>query len=475
MKNGLVRRLIFIYLLIISVLFLYINIVCTKWVEEQVMEHREQELYAETVHVINEYVERYYNYYDNNITKLMENLTPVARLSNTRIWITTAAGKVVGDTAPMSDKIILLENLDASVGEFLSETFHREVYYPGVMEESMLVVVVPFTYEYKIRGYICSMVTMDSVMQRVNEYVVYLNWVYLFLILLILTIFVGIYCFLVLPLKRTIAAARAYSLGNFEKKIVTHAGGEYKELAGIVNYMGETMYRFNEYQREIIANISHDFRSPLTSIKGYAEAIKDGTIPPEMQEKYLDVVLFEVERLTKLTSNLLTLNTFDQKGMILQPTEFDINETVKNVALAFEGICKKKHLVIQLVFSSKQILVLGDRDKIERVIYNLVDNAIKFSHADATINISAEEKGRKVMVSVKDEGTGIPKEDLTKIWDRFYKSDNSRGKDKRGTGLGLSIVKEIITAHDENINVISTEGVGTEFIFTLPLVIAEEN
>ncbi len=469
MKNSLLRRLVVIYLLIISVLFLYINLAGTKWVEERVTEYQEQELYEETVLVLNGYIERYY---ENKITitKLMENLAPAAKLMNARIWVTTTGGKVVGDTAPFGNGTISLDSLESDFEAFVSEVFHRNVFYRGVTEKPVHMVVIPFSYEYRLRGYVCAMITADSVLEQVNECVVYLNVIYLFLCLLLLVVFAGIYGFLVYPLKKTIAAAKAYSLGNFEKKIETRAGGEFKELADIVNYMGDTMNRFNEYQREIIANISHDFRSPLTSIKGYAEAIKDGTIPPEMQEKYLDVVLFEVERLTKLTSNLLTLNTFDQQGMILQTSEFDINETVKNVALAFEGICKKKHLVIQLVFSAKNIPVQADCDKVERVIYNLVDNAIKFSKTDGVIRIGVEEKGRKAMISVKDEGTGIPKEDLAKIWDRFYKSDSSRGKDKKGTGLGLSIVKDIIAAHKENINVISTEGVGTEFVFTLPLV-----
>ena len=131
-------------------------------------------------------------------------------------------------------------------------------------------------------------------------------------------------------------------------------------------------------------------------------------------------------------------------------------------------------MTIQLLFSDKEIFVNGDRDKIAQVLYNLVDNAIKFSQTDEAIQITVEEKGRKAMISVKDTGVGIPKEDLAKVWDRFYKSDSSRGKDKKGTGLGLSIAKEIMTAHKENISVISTEGVGTEFIFTLPLVMTED-
>ena len=127
-----------------------------------------------------------------------------------------------------------------------------------------------------------------------------------------------------------------------------------------------------------------------------------------------------------------------------------------------------KHIAIELVLTDDKMLVNADMSKIQQVLYNLLDNAIKFSHHDSSIKIETPEKHSKVFVSVKDSGIGIPKEDQKLIFDRFYKSDASRGKDKKGTGLGLSIVKEIIKAHEENINVISTQGVGTEFIFSLP-------
>ena len=470
MKRSLTRKLIVFYLLIACVLFLFVNTVLAGIVERKIFEEQEQTMYTQTGIVLDGYVKRYY---DNRITisKLMENLEPVADVLNVRILILAPWGKVVGDTAPLSDKKLELGELAPG---FFEDTFHRNVYYPELTTEPMVAVVVPLTHQYMVKGYVCMMVSAESVNQKVSAAIYEMNGYYLAMMVVLLIVFIGIYCFMVIPLKRTIAAAKAYSMGNYEKKLKIHSDGEFRALADVIGYMGDTMHRFNEYQREIIANVSHDFRSPLTSIKGYAEAIKDGTIPPEQQEKYLDVVLFEVERLTKLTSNLLTLNTLDQKGMILQPTEFDINEVIKNLARTFEGQCKKKHLIIQLVFSAKEIRVNADRDKIAQVLYNLVDNAIKFSQADAAIRITAEEKGRKAMISVKDTGAGIPKEDLTKIWDRFYKSDSSRGKDKKGTGLGLSIAKEIMTAHKENINVISTEGVGTEFVFTLPLVMTEE-
>ena len=140
--------------------------------------------------------------------------------------------------------------------------------------------------------------------------------------------------------------------------------------------------------------------------------------------------------------------------------DFDINRTIKNTVATFEGICRKKMITIELHLESETLMVHADMEQIQQVLYNLIDNAIKFS-SDSSI-IKAE-----TSVSIKDSGVGIPREKQNKIWDRFYKIDSSRGKDRKGTGLGLSIVREIVAAHNQNINVISTEGVGTEFIFTL--------
>ena len=194
----------------------------------------------------------------------------------------------------------------------------------------------------------------------------------------------------------------------------------------------------------------------------------DGTIPPEMHEKYLTIVVNETQRLTKLTNGLLELNTFDRNGMVLEISDFDINAVAKRTAETFGGICTEKKISIELILSGKTLFVKADMSKIQQVLYNLLDNAIKFSHNNSIIKIETTEKNEKVFVSVKDSGIGIPKDSLQRVFERFYKSDLSRGKDKKGTGLGLSIVKEIVQAHNENINVISTEGVGTEFIFTLP-------
>ena len=231
--------------------------------------------------------------------------------------------------------------------------------------------------------------------------------------------------------------------------------------------MSDELNKMEDYQKAFIANVSHDFRSPLTSIKGYLEAILDGTIPPELYDKYLNIVIAETERLNKLTQSMLTLNSMGSKGFLAK-TNFDLNRVIKNTAASFEGTCHTKNLVLDLTFTDDIQMVYADLGKIQQVLYNRIDNAIKFSHPDSVIYIQTYLRYEKVFVSVKDTGVGIPKESINKIWNRFYKTDISRGKDKKGTGLGLAIVKDIIQSHGETIDVVSTVDVGTEFIFTLP-------
>lgn len=303
-------------------------------------------------------------------------------------------------------------------------------------------------------------------MSNSNLNVVYITAAILFILsLIILLVFTKTVYF---PLQKITEGANEYAAGNLEYRIDLNTRDEMGYLAGTLNYMSGELNKLEEYQRNFIANVSHDFRSPLTSIKGYLEAIIDGTIPPEMYEKYLTRVISETERLTKLTQGMLTLNSLDSKGY-LSRSSFDINRVIKDTAASFEGTCGKKNINFELTFSDNIQMVYADLGKIQQVLYNLIDNAIKFSHQDSTIYIQTRIKNEKIFVSVKDTGIGIPKDSVQKVFDRFYKSDLSRGKDKKGTGLGLAIVKEIIQAHGENIDVVSTEGVGSEFIFSLPL------
>lgn len=345
--------------------------------------------------------------------------------------------------------------------------------YHGYFDENVITVVAPVTSTFSTKGYFLLHKPVSDITKQYNFIVRSIYFMFLLIYLFSFLIFLGIHFLVYLPLRKITEAAKQYASGNLEYEIPVHTEDEIGYLSASLNYMSSQLKDMEDYQKKFIGNVSHDFRSPLTSIKGYVEAISDGTIPPQLQEKYLKIILFETERLTELTHDLLTLNEFDTKELLLNKTTFNLHEVIKLTAESFEGRCTTKHITIELRFPSKTLFAFADRSKIQQVLYNLLDNAIKFSPEDSLITIETSERGNHLFVSVKDHGVGIPKNSLGKIWERFYKTDFSRGKDKKGTGLGLAIVKEIMLAHRENINVVSTEGVGTEFIFSLPKGSAE--
>ncbi|MBQ3514731.1 MAG: HAMP domain-containing histidine kinase [Lachnospiraceae bacterium] len=314
-------------------------------------------------------------------------------------------------------------------------------------------------------------IILRSDLSNTNSYrQVLFNNTYFFLFIIIIfaaLVFSFVTRRIITPIKKLNTAAKEYAQGNFKYHCNVKSKDEIGELAETLEFMASELSKMDEYRRNFIANVSHDFRSPLTSIKGYIEAMLDGTIPPEKQEKYLNIVLHESKRLTKLTQSLLTLESFDHTGPDLHRSDFDLVETIQKVIETFEGTCEQKKIFIKKNYNIPCMMVNADKTRIQQVIYNLMDNAIKFSTENSSIDISLNEKNEKVFVSIKDHGAGIPADVQKKIWVRFFKSDTSRGKDKQGTGLGLAITKEVIDAHGEHIECISTEGVGSEFIFSL--------
>ena len=393
---------------------------------------------------------------------------------NSTIWIINPSGRMILNTDTPLDV-----NTEVVVEEFDPTTMLGSYYTTGTFfdsfETEMLSVFAPITTNYKVQGYVVIHTSMDDLRASRESLlsISYIMFIIIFLLSLIILLFFSEFVYI--PLRKITTATEQYASGNMHYELSVESEDEIGYLAAALSYMASEIAKNEDGQKKFIANVSHDFRSPLTSIKGYLEAMLDGTIPPELHEKYLGIVLNETERLTKLTNSLLTLNNLNMRGMVLEKTIFDINRVIRNTIASFEGTLGGKRITIDLILTGETLPVEADMGKIQQVLYNLIDNAIKFSHQDSTIKIETTEKHQKVFVSVKDSGIGIPKESLKMIWDRFYKTDLSRGKDKKGTGLGLSITKEIIHAHNENINVISTEGVGTEFIFSLPLVDDEDD
>lgn len=386
---------------------------------------------------------------------------------NAACWFVDRNGKVLtsassGDFPSAPTRIANFDPAEIGNNQYEVSDYH------GYFNEDVLTVIAPVNSNYTSQGYLIIHKDLSSISET-QHYL--LNAAYTcFLVIYILSfmILLAFQFFVYRPLSKITEAAKQYASGNLDYEIPVNTEDEMGYLSASLNYMSSQLRDMEDYQKKFVANVSHDFRSPLTSIKGYVEAMADGTIPPELQGKYLKIILFETERLTDLTHDLLTLNEFDTEHLLLDKVSFDIHEIIKNVAASFEGRCTQKKISIELLFATKHLYIFADKRKIQQVLYNLIDNAIKFSDQDSSITIETTERGDKVYTSVKDYGIGIPRNALNKIWERFYKTDLSRGKDKKGTGLGLAIVKETIQAHGENINVISTEGVGTEFIFSLP-------
>jgi signal transduction histidine kinase len=465
MKLHLSTKLVFLYLFLNVSMFLLLNVLGFNLLEKNLIDEKKNILYNEATSISSSYAT---SYYKKEIT--LDYLTTQNKtrgsILKARIWLVNKNGMVISDTNGNGAKVNAINILDIDP-TFFDNTFSVSPAIEGVLSEPMLSVSYPVAYSYQIQGYIVIHTPIRLILEKCTSFIDIINICFLVFNLLLLLVFLIIHYIIIHPLNKLNKAALKYTQGDYSYPLNLKKKDEFGTLSNSISYMAAEIGKLDDYQKKFIANISHDFRSPLTSIKGYAEALQDGTIPFEMKDKYLGIIIFETERLNKLTTSLLALNSFENRGTFLEIISFDINHIIKKTAESFEGICNEKKITLNLIFSSKETFVDADMGKIQQVLYNLLDNAIKFSHHNSIIKVTTTEKGDKIFISVKDYGIGIPKDSIKKIWERFYKSDSSRGKDKKGTGLGLSITKDIITAHNENINVISTEGVGSEFIFSL--------
>jgi signal transduction histidine kinase len=269
------------------------------------------------------------------------------------------------------------------------------------------------------------------------------------------------------PIKDINKAVNYIASGKFDKRVKISSPDEVGQLASSFNYMAEALSRQNDMHNAFISDVSHELRTPMTSISGFVGGILDGTIPPEKQKDYLQLVYDETTRLAKMTSDMLEMSKMSSSEYKLDVTDFDINELVCRTVFAFEQKIEEKKLEI-MGLESDEVFVKADNDLIHQVVYNLIDNAVKFVNEGGCISFSYEQKDGKVFVSVRNTGAGIAQQELPRLFDRFYKTDKSRGLDKTGVGLGLYIVQTIVNQHKGDLIVKSVEGEYTEFTVSLP-------
>ena len=462
---------IFIYIAICVISFILVSTICYKADYKHIYNYYSDRLYLQANEIANEYALDYLA--ESKLRRIELEMKSLSTFNDTRSMFITPSGDVILDTNNSStdksneDRILFSIN-DFDYGDLKGKHDILWDFY-GLFSEPELSVFSPISNSFEIKGYVVINIPESAIVERVYD-TFNTNYLTLAIVLILSSAFLVLYFFQVhRPIKEITRATNEYSKGNLSYHVKPMHNDEIGRLGMSLDYMASQLNESDKFQQKFLSNISHDFRSPLTSIKGYLEAIQDGTIPPEMLDKYIGIMLFETERLTKLTSNILTLNELDPKSVRLDISTFDLNSIIRHTVETFEGTCKKKGIKFNITYANSVQNVKADKGRIQQVIYNLIDNAIKFSKENSYIYITVKEKGEKAQISIKDTGCGIAKEDIDKIWDRFYKSDSSRGRDKKGSGLGLSITKEVIQAHGENIDVVSTVGVGTEFIFTLEL------
>jgi signal transduction histidine kinase len=263
--------------------------------------------------------------------------------------------------------------------------------------------------------------------------------------------------------------AKSYAKGDFSSRVPVKSNDEIGQLANSFNQMAMELKSLDDLRRTFVANASHEMKAPLASMRGFLEAVLDGSVPEGEQREYLSIVLDETKRLSNLVTNLLDLSKIESGNFPMTKKVFDINEHIRRTLITFETRIDGKGLNVEADFREDSCPVFADPDHISQVLRNLIDNAIKFTPQGGTIAVSTRAKDGKAWVAVSDTGKGIPEEDLTQIWERFYKVEKAHTPGSDGTGLGLSIVQKIIEQHGEDITVESTPGKGTTFTFTLPL------
>ena len=269
------------------------------------------------------------------------------------------------------------------------------------------------------------------------------------------------------PIREMVQATRLYAEGNFDVRMNDYGrNDEMGELAASFNAMAENLQQTERQRREFIANISHELKTPMTTIAGYTDGILDGTIPPEKERQYLQIISDESRRLSRLVRRMLDVSQLQAMDPLRGGNHFDVCESMRRVLISMEKKITDRDLDVEADIPEEPILVLGDNDMITQVIYNLLENAAKFARVGSTLYLGVTRQDNKALVTVRNVGDTIPAEELPQLFERFHKSDKSRSEDKDGVGLGLYIVKTILEQHQEKINVTSEDGV-TTFSFSL--------
>lgn len=454
------------YIFIIAISFIIIAAFLSFWFEGYFFDQRKEQLLTEGQIVSNAAIQ--YLHGDTSLDNTNAILEYVSNYADIDIILFDKYGYAYAasndDLKELVGQQILSDHLEElKKGKVLekNETLEK------VFQEPVHTYEIPIFYLDSFQGAVAMATDLSEVYKLLSK--VY-EIIWLSAIFAIIASSIIIYYFsqkiIIKPLAKINSAADKIAKGEVNRRVDIKSNDEIGELAESFNSMADALEEVENNRRAFISNVSHEIRSPITSIKGFISGILDGVIPKEKEMYYLSIVYEEIQRLTRLVNDLLDMSAMDAGKTILNIGEYDINEIIRQCVIKFQAAIKSKKLNVDVWLDDNSVYVLIDKDKIIQVLTNLIDNAIKYVDDGGNIEIKTKVKGQKVLVSVFDDGKNIPKEDEKHIWDRFYRGDKSRTS-KMSTGLGLSIVRKIISQHNEEIWVENKENKGVRFIFTL--------
>lgn len=475
MKNGLFSKMIAAYTIIISLSFVITSAILSLWFQNYYMDQRRSQISTEAEIVkgvalayldgsasqqrANATLENVAEYLSSDIKAdmfIMDMYGYIYAVSDTKY------NNLIGKQIPNSD----LNELRKSDNKLIE----RANAYNKVFGKAVDTYEIPIFFNGDFSGAIMINTSVTDIKHPLKR--VYII-IWISAIFAIITACFVLYYFsqkiIIKPLEEINSVARKIAKGEVEKRVNIKSDDEIGELVESFNFMADSVEKVEKNRREFISNVSHEIRSPITSIKGFIGGILDGIIPRDRERYYLSLTYDEINRLTRLVNDLLDLSAIEAGHLKLNIVKLNIIDMIKNTVIKFETKINEKKLRVDVCFDYDELYVLGDEDRINQVITNLIDNAVKYVNEEGTIRITTKVKFNKVYISIYNNGPQINDQDFKHIWDRFYKSDKSRTK-KMSTGLGLPIVRSILTQHGEDIFVENKKEGGVEFTFSLKVV-----
>jgi len=465
-KKGLFSKMLATYTIIISMSLIIIASFLSYWFQNYFFDERKEQ-FLNNSNMIQDYAKKYMAS-EVSSQQVNDIITIIGDYIKSDIWLTDSYGRVYAvsnkEHKEFMGKQVFVKELEQLR---LGKTFEVTGPYAGLFDKAVRVYGTPIMNQAGIfQG---SMILYNSIEELSQSLKRVYEIIWISSIFAIIFSCIVIYYFsqkiIIKPLAEINSVARRISNGDVDKRVYLKSDDEIGELAQSFNFMADSIEKNEKNRREFISNVSHEIRSPITSIKGFISGILDGVIPQEKEKYYLSIAYEEIQRLTRLVNDLLDMSAIEAGEFSLRIMEVDINEIIRLTVINYETKIKEKRASVDVCFDDDNLFVAGDKDRLVQVITNLLDNSIKYVNEGGKIKISSKIKGKKAFISVFNNGPKIAEEDLLHIWDRFYKADKARTA-KDSTGLGLSIVRNIITQLQEDIWVENKDN-GVYFTFTL--------